>query len=483
MLLNKLNKFWVQLVFVGFIFIANIQMASALSNITITPADFNINATTSYTISFLSEEGVAEGGFVGVATTNAATGPDFSGIPTGPITISTSNGDVFASINTAPGTNVQFDLLAGNSIPPNTTLTFTYTNIVNPAVPGSGPDYSLITFDFVNFVTQATAPGTIYTNPMPDGPVVIAPIADLTASGSALVEADGPQQIVANLNTVFEDGNGNPMTFSIDAGNDANIATASINNNALTINPIGSGTTTFGITATSVNGSATDTFDVRVIGEIDNAMIIPQDLDAGATGVTYNLSFTPAGPITSGNTIWLQSSAAGGPDYTNATVSISGGSLTGVLFAPGAVGTVIIQITGGTATSSDTVNITINNVENPGSGGQGPDYNLLYRDFGTNDIDKTTIAGSIYNAVGVPTVTSPIANQNLSESNGSSIIVDDLNTVFTDGNGDILSFTVEPGNDANIATASINGNELTVTPTGPGAVSYTHLTLPTIYSV
>lgn len=467
---NKSFKYLLML-----ICLCQFNLARAISNISITPDDLNINATTNYSISFNTDRNLTPGGFIGVSTSNSS-GPDFSNVPTGNLLVTTSSGNFTANLSSVSTANAQFDIPAGVNISSGSTISFVLTNIVNPAVIGQGPDYGLLTFDFTGpppGPVVVSHPGSIYTTSTPNGPSVIAPIADLTAPGSALPEADGTQVIVNDLNTVFEDGNGDVMTFTVEPGNDTNIATGSINNNTLSITPIASGTTTFTIKATSINGDATDTFDVRVIGELDNASVTPQNLDSGATGVTYDVSFTPAGSITSDHNIWIQSATAGGPDYSNSTVTVSGGTLTGQLFSPGAVGTVIIQITGGSASSADTVSITINNVENPGASGLGPDYNLLVRNFSGNDIDRTTVAGSVYDAVGLPTVIAPIDNQFLFEANGTTEVIADLNTVFTDGDGDTLTFSIEPGNDPNIATAAVNGNQLNVTATGPGTTTIT----------
>ena len=438
---------------------------SAVSNVVVTPADLSQGATTSYSVSFLNDNQLSQGGFIGLSNDN--TGPVFSGTPLGPITLNTTTGTINGSLDVANQNNITINLGVGTSVPAGATISFTVTNVVNPGV-SQGPDYTLLTFDFVSNIQVGTGPGNTYT--ASNTPVVSAPIADLLGS-NAIALVDGPVEVVNDLDTVFTDGDGDTLTFTVDPGNDTNIATASINAaDTLTVTPTGSGTTSITIRATSTDGTVTDTFDVKVIGELTNSSVTPQNLDSGAT-TTYDVSFNPASTIVSTNFIWV-TAGAGGPDFTDATLAISGGSLSANIFNA-STGGIIIQVLSGSASSADTVAITLGNVVNPGAAGQGPDYLLRLTDTGFNDIDRVTVPGSVYGAVGIPTVTTPITNQNLNEANGTTVIVADLNTVFTDGDGDTLTFSVEPGNDANIATASVNGNELSVTPTGPGITTIT----------
>ena len=212
-----------------------------------------------------------------------------------------------------------------------------------------------------------------------------------------------------------------------------------------------------------------------MIGELVNPVVTPADLDAGATS-NYSLSFNPDSLLSTNQVITIVTGVTG-PDYTNAAIeSISGGSgLTADLFTPPGNQSIGIEVTGGTATTANTVVIELSGVVNPGAAGAGPDYELAVRSLlnGFTIIAQGTVAGSVFAAVGEPTVTSPIANQNLNEANGDTFVISDLNNVFTDGNGDTLVFSVEAGNDTNVASAQVLGNQLTVTPNGPGVTTIT----------
>ncbi len=465
---NKSNQFkrhtWQNLLCFMFLWVCQY----AHSDVSV--ADLTVGANTTYTIAFEPVVNLNAtdpfGGDVIVILTSAG-GPDFSGASLQ----SLSGGTITGSITSQNATSFNLTLNGAGTVSAGNTVTIVVNNVINPGTAGQGPDYTARTAEFSvipPIVDDVTLPGNVYTSS--NLPVVTNPIADLTG-GNALFEGDGAQQIIADLDTVFEDGDGDTLTFSVDAGNDINVATASISvGDALTVTPTGSGSTNITIRATSVDGTTTDTFAVTVIGELDNATATPQSLDAGAT-TTYDVSFNPASTIVSGQLINVIT-GTGGPDYTNAGMAIVGGSLTGTVFSQ-STGGILIQTTGGTASSADLVQITLTNVDNPGAAGQGPDYQVRLTDFSLNVIDQATVAGSIYGAVSIPTVANPIANQNLNEVDGATVVVADLNTVFSEGDGDPLSFNVEPGNDTNIAAASVMGDELTVTPTGPGTTTIT----------
>ncbi|WP_395377532.1 beta strand repeat-containing protein [Marinicella sp. W31] len=448
-------------------------LRGGLSNCSVSVADLQAGATTTYTVSFTPDETLDPSALVSdqMAIATTAGGPDFSGAVVDSVTGGTIS---LATQGTTNATSVAITINTGEATSADT-VTFVLSNVINPGAAGAGSGYEIRGVDFEGFPNPNPAPtvsicpvsGSIYT-PSND-PVVVNPIAD-----QVLNQSDGAVDLVDDLDTVFADADG-VLTFSVSGNTDATVATASIDaNDTLTITPQGSGTTTFTIEASSGGASITNSFDVRVIGQLGNVTITPQDLDTGAT-TSYIISFTPSNIFEGGYSMGINSGVSG-PDYTNATLqSISGGTLTAEINGSPTNQGIGLNITGGTASSSDTITIQLDNVVNPGAAGQGPDYTITVLDFlpVLVVVDTATVAGNVYESVGAPTVLQQIPIQNLDEANGPGVVVADLNTIFTDGDGDPLTFTVEAGNDANTATASINGDELTVTPTGPGTTTIT----------
>ena len=442
----------------------------AVSNGMVTVDDLSIGTTTNYTISFDTTGGLngtnAFGGD-GIAILTGSGGPDFSSVAL----VSLSGGSITGSITAQSTQNFTITLNGAGAASPGTTITIVVSGVVNPGTVGQGPDYTINTADFEvlppNVETETFA-GNVYTGS--DAPVVQNPFQDQN-----LEERNGQQVIVADLNTVFDDGDGDVMTFSVVNGHDTAVTEVFINGNELSLNPIAGGSTDVTIQATASDGTASDTFEVTVLGELENPVVTPANLDAGAT-TNYSFSFTPDVTLQAGQFVALISDPDDGTDHSGSSVvSISGGSgLTAQAFQPPSSQATSIEITGGSATTSDTVTIEIAGMVNPGAAGLAPDYTLrVFTTPAVVQLSQGTAPGSVFKAVGEPTVTAAIANQNLNEALGETFVVSDLNSVFTDGDGDALSFSVVAGHDTDVVDVSVNANELTVTPVGPGTTTVT----------
>ncbi len=450
-----------------FVFFVTQLQATILTNASVSVADITAGATTTYTITFdvqtqLDASGLVADQFLILTT---ADGPNFDNS----VLQSLSGGTLTGSITLNNQTQTTITVTSGVATNGQTT-TFVLSGVVNPGSAGIGPNYTIRTADFSDLsniiIDEAIFSGSTY---IPSNfPAVSTPITD-----KIIIQEGGTQVVASDLNSNFVDGDGDALTFTVDAGNDVNIAIASITGNQLTVVPIGSGVTNITIRGSDLpsgtgEGEVTATFQVTVIGEFSNASVTPSVLDSGAT-TTYSLTFSPASTITNNQVLILNNSAAGGADYSSATLgSVSGSTLNISINSQTATG-INFNINSGTANSSQTVSIQINGVTNPGIAGIGPEYIIRLFDLGlSRDVDQMTLIGTNFTAVGIPTIVSPIANQLLDQVDGASIVVADLNTVFNDGDGDNLTFTVETGNDTNIATATINDKQLIVTPVGPG---------------
>ncbi len=445
-----------------------VRVVGELANVVITPDNLNAGESSNYTVSFSPSSSLQTGQFL--AINSGTTGPNYTNAT---LTSVSGGTGLSASVFQTPNDQaIAVEFTAGSATAAQT-VTLVFGNVTNPGAAGQGPDYTMILQQLVpaQLIDQATAPGNNYG--AVGLPTVVQQIADQN-----LNEADGTASVVADLNTIFTDGDGDALTFSVDAGHNTSIATAMVSGNELLVTPTGPGSTTFTIRASDLpsgtgEGEVTTQFDVSVVGIMDNATFVPANDDTEAI-TSYTFSFTPSSTVGVDQVIAINNQDVNGPDYSAATLTaVSGGDLSMAIRSNGASSTgIAFDVTGGSAGLGDTVSITIGGVVNPTLGGAGPDYAAsLLNLIPVTVIEQAAIAGTVFEDVGIPVVTAPIADQVLQEVNGPMVVVNDLNTVFTDGNGQNLVFSVLPGHDSNVATASINNNELTVTPVGSGTTT------------
>jgi len=431
--------------------------------------DSAVGATTTYTVSFKAVEPIDSGGPVPdsiIFETNG--GADFSAASFNSIS---GGSGLVATVFSTSSNSIRLDITAGAAAPGDV-VTLEFSNVVNPPSVGVGPDFTLrqVNFnDLVPTIIDITLPGVTYTSS--NLPVVVNPIGDLIGEADGLVEGDPAFEAASDLNAVFDDADMDPLTFSLDPGTDTSVATATITgDDRLLVTPVGSGSTTVSVRATSVDGFAVDSFEVQVIGLIDDAVMTPSVLSTGET-TSYVLTFNTAGALSAGQNV-LVITGAGGPDYSGASLSVSGGSLVGSLPSPSDQA-FRVSIDGGAAAAGTPITITLDNVINPASAGLGPDYAIRVTDGALQLIDRGLASGNVFEAGGAPFVVDPIEDQSLNEIDGPSTIVADIGTVFDEDDGDPVSYSVLPGNDPLVATAALIDNALVVTPTGPGDTTVT----------
>jgi len=236
---------------------------------------------------------------------------------------------------------------------------------------------------------------------------------------------------------VFNDPDGDGLTYSANSSA-SNIAAASISGNTLTVSPIASGSATITVTANDGRGGTVPTtFTVTVTSNrapmVANA-ISNQQLTAGGNPFTRDLNAAPAvfnDPDGDALTYSANSSA-----NNIATASVAGNTLT------------VTPVSGGSATITVTAN--------DNKGGTTP----------------TTFTVTVLTNR-PPVVANAILNQNLQA--GGAPFTRDLNTspaVFNDPDGDALSYTAS-SSATTIATATIAGSTLTVSPVGGGSATIT----------
>ena len=356
--------------------------------------DSAIGATTGYTVTFKAVEPIDSAGVFDdsiVFITNG--GADLSAATF--VSISGGSG-LTASFFSRTSDSIRVDV-TGGAAAIGDLVTLEFANVVNPATVGAGPDFTLRQVNFAAgppTIVDFTLPAVTYTSS--NSPVVVDPIDDLTGEGNALVEGDPAFEASSDLNAVFDDADMDPLTFSLDPGTDPAVLTAEITaNDRLLLTPTGSGDTTVSVRATSVDGSVVDSFEVQVIGLIDSAVMTPSNTTVGMAA-SYELAFEAVSGLSTGQSI-LVSTGLDGPDYSGASLTLSGGTLSGSLPTPTNQG-FRVAIDGGSAPAGTPIAITLEDVVNPTSAGPGPPYSIRVVDAGFQLIDRGTASGNAFDA-------------------------------------------------------------------------------------
>ncbi len=449
----------------------NVSVIGSLEPASVTPASVIAGDTTNYTVVFQPATVINSGDFI--ILTSQANNQDH----TNSTFVSLSGG--LSGFKSAGSANHTVIWLNGGSAGPGDTVTLVLGNIVNPGAAGQSDDYTLRTTDGGSTTGIITVPGTVYGST--STPTVVNPIPNQSIQeqqGSITVDLNSGGGVNTDLNYTFVDGDGHPLTFTIDNVGDTNVVTAQVISDELIITGQGTGSTTVTVRADDmIDGSVTDTFNVSVVGSLAPASVTPSS-NVTAVNSTYTVVFQPATVINNGDFIIL-SSAANNQIHTNSTlVSLSGG-LSGIRSA-GSASHTVIQLNGGSAGPGDSITMVLGDIVNPAAAGQSDDYTLSTTDGG-NTTGIITIAGSVYIGTNLPTVANPIPDQDIDEESGS-IVVDlnsgagvntDLNFTFDDADGHTLAFSIDAGHDTNVVLASIVNDELVITGQGTGTTTVT----------
>lgn len=448
-------------------------IAATLPNFSVTPADLTAGETTTYTVQFDAASAISTSSTNSLRFITGSGGANLDNA-----FVQSTSGNITLSCTNCSTTNA-FMWITASSVGPGDTVTIVLANVVNPPNPGLGPNYTMNVEDSsYSTVDTATITGSVYTSN--SSPVVENLIPNQSIEeqdGAVTVDLNPGAGVNTNLNYTFTDGDGDPMTFSIVPGHDTSVVTAQVVSEELVITGQGTGSTSVTVQAQSVDGTASDTFNVSVIGSLAPASVTPSSNTAGET-TNYTIVFQPATVINSGDFIILNSQT-NSQNHTNSTlVSLSGG-LSGTRSA-GSASHTVIWLNGGSAGPGDSVTVVLGNIVNPGASGQAPDYTLRTTDGGSTT-GIITVPGTVYGSTSVPTVANLIPNQAIDEEDGATVVDlnsgagvnTDLNYTFVDGDGHPLTFSIDPGHDTNVVTAAVVNDELVITGQGTGSTTVT----------
>lgn len=304
-------------------------------------------------------------------------------------------------------------------------------------------------------------------------PSVTSPIPDV----SGLEESAGVTQYIADLNNHFTDGDGDTLTFGAISSDPSTVAVtlSGADNRTLSLEALKYGSADITVTASSANppGSVDDTFNVTTIGALTiNSISSTSDVAGAATDLVLNFTLGAVVSDAGGDGAYLYFDLPTGYGVGSASIAVTSPAVAGTTNSNAGSANVWFIATPSTI-AAGTYTATISGVTNPGAGGSYDDIILDTRNGGGTTYEKGSIALPAIASANAPTVTTPISDQIIAAEDGATIVEADLNNVFTDGDADPLTFTVEAGHDTAIATASITGDELSVTGVATGTTTIT----------
>lgn len=213
-----------------------------------------------------------------------------------------------------------------------------------------------------------------------------------------------------------------------------------------------------------------------------------------AAGTLTNLTMTPAvttvGTVTQYTVTFRSPTTAFGPTralrinnaagaggntvFSGATVqSASGGLLLTVGLA--AASEIYVYPSAGSPSvpANTTITIVFNNITNPIVTNGNP-YALEVGVLDGAPIDTGTAPANTYSPNPAPFVSAPIPDQTSREEQAGQVVVaSDLNDHFDDGDGDVMTFSIQGNTAPSVVTAQVIGNSLRITPHAFGTAQVT----------
>ncbi len=358
--------------------------------------------------------------------------------------------------------NTGLDIPAG-------TYSFEISQLLNPASVGSFGSL-LISSSNDSIVAPSTAimfdMGSVDTPAIFDNKVsVSAPIADLLG----LKQSDGMNQYVDDLNDHFSDSAGGTLSFTAVSSDDSivSVTTTGTNGEVLTLEALKAGNVTITVSATSPNGAMDDEFEVSAIGALAVSSISSSnDLTFHETDVTVEITLDSEVSIVNESSalIVFDFPDTFGVDSSSTIKSITPTPVAGGTFSVDEANSIVRYVSAGEAIPAGTYTVVIGPVFNPSSAGLPG--NLLVSTQSSNLMyDMGMAAMPAIVASNAPALDSGIPDQaQVKESTGPTQVVADLNTHFSDADGDTLTFTAASSDNAvvTVMTSGVNGQELSI---------------------
>ncbi len=315
--------------------------------------------------------------------------------------------------------------------------------ITHVATFSSSPNVS----DQVIVEFKATDPGGLFSkdfivvtiNPVNDAPVVVSAIPDTT-----ILEDSGLHVLVANLNSVFDDIENNPLSFSVAA--DSGLI-AAINGSVLEVTPALDFFGEANVIASASDGNAvtSDTFRVTV----QNVNDAP-----GLTGMP-NIEFGEDGQATLA---------------LNPFVSDVDNDSSEITFAAEVIDAALLSGKSGVGSSieigPEDLQIAIDSLTNvavfTSSADSAGQFTVVFTATDPGNLSDTdTISVTVTPVNDAPVVANAIPDTTILEDSGTHILVADLNAVFSDIENTALIFSAV--SDSGV-TAAIDSSALKATP-------------------
>ncbi|MEQ9403305.1 MAG: tandem-95 repeat protein [Cyclobacteriaceae bacterium] len=406
---------------------------SISGNQLLTSESYDFESKNSYNILVMSDDGnLSKTQFFNISVNDVSEAPTDILISANNITENNAIGEVIGSLMTTDedaGETFTYSLVAGTGDNDNASF-----NVVGDELQAAEVfDFESKSSYSVRVETNDGNGGlyeeafTIIINDENESILIVNPIADQNL-------LEDFTSIDIDLDTVFEDQDGDPLTYEVSSSNET-IVTVSHLGTMLTISEAsGFGSSTITVTADDGSGITNSDEFIVTVSNVNDAPVVAnanadQEEDEGFISLEIDLSGTFSDE--EGDNLTLSASSS---NETVATASVSG---------------FILTLTE-TGNGSSTITVTAND----GNGG------LV--------ADEFTI--TVNNVNDAPVVANAIADQNENERFASLEL--DLSGTFSDEDGDNLTLSASSGDEA-VVIVGISGNLLTLTETGNGSCTIT----------
>ncbi len=250
-----------------------------------------------------------------------------------------------------------------------------------------------------------------------------------------LTTRDAPASL--NLTKLFTDPDGDSLTYTVTDGAESDVASATLEETTLTIEPLAAGTASFLITATD-DGEPPQSGQLQIEVAVTVANEKPEGVPFPALELT-----TKDTPATLDFSEFFTD-----PDGDSLTYTVTDGAESDVASATLEEATLIIEPLAAGTTS----------------------FLITATDDGEPPLSQQLQLAVTVTIQNEQPVSVPIPNVELIA--GSSATALDLNEIFTDPDGDSLLYDIDPGEESDAATARVARNILSITPLKEGAAIF-----------